>query len=58
MDPNSHPKRPPQMKVNGQWITLTHAFVKGVQGYLTADAVRDALVLAKRIRFNYESFLF
>ena len=41
------------MKVNGKWIDLKHVFAKGVEGYLTADAVRDALVIAKSVWYRY-----
>ncbi len=54
MDEKEYSKRPSQMKVNGKWIELNRRFAKGVDdGYLIADAVRDALVIAKRIWYRY-----
>ena len=53
MDTKEYSKRPPQMKVNEKWIDLNRCFAKGVGNYLTADAVRDALVVAKRIWYRY-----
>ena len=49
MDTKCYSKRLPQMKVNGQWIDLSTRFTKGIDGYLSADAVRDVLIIAKRI---------